>query len=61
MRETVDTRELREREVDLVDVWEALEGRADRGAVLPGMILLIWFRTEKEYRKACRAGMAHEV
>jgi hypothetical protein len=34
--------EIREGALDFVDVWEAAEGRADRGAALPGMIDLVY-------------------
>jgi hypothetical protein len=38
MREAVEARELREDPVDFIDVCEAVEGRADRAAILPGMV-----------------------
>ena len=36
--EAVDTRELSEGKEDFVDVREAVEGRAERAATLPGII-----------------------
>ena len=38
IREAVETRELSESAEDFVDVWEAVEGRAERAATLPGII-----------------------
>jgi hypothetical protein len=57
VREAVDTRELREAALDFVEVWEAVEGRADREAILPGMTSA---RTSiigksRQARRACRA------
>ena len=40
MREAVETRELREGAEDFEDTWEAVEGRIDRAAILPGMMNL---------------------
>ena len=37
-RDTVDARELRDGKGDFADVWEAVEGRADRAALLPGIL-----------------------
>jgi hypothetical protein len=41
MREAAEIREFREGAADFVDVWEAVEGRADREATLPGMMGLV--------------------
>jgi hypothetical protein len=38
VREAVEAREWREAALDFVEVWEAVEGRADREAILPGMV-----------------------
>ena len=37
-RDAVDARELRTGPDDFADVWDAVEGRADRAALLPGIL-----------------------
>jgi hypothetical protein len=57
MREAVDTRELREGAVDFVDACETVEGRADRGPTLQGMMGLVSICVVDE----CGQGGMHEM